>query len=284
MRFSKIIDAKKQRFQAYPFDKFDLSSEILLNLRKPLSAHSETVVSSQATTRQDESAKAFSISVEMKVCRDCNQSLPLEMFSADRRNKDGKQPYCKPCRVKRTRKYCEQNPEKTRSKNSQYREQNCEKLDEYNRQYRKDKSEQIAQRKHEHYLENREAINAWHADYRDRNREMINERQRRYYANNKVAHVKRNAKWRKENPEQFKSHLKKRRALKFGAGEASLTAEQWREILKSFNHRCAYCGERLEKLTQDHVIPLAKGGSHTADNVVPACQSCNSKKGVKIYD
>ena len=28
----------------------------------------------------------------------------------------------------------------------------------------------------------------------------------------------------------------------------------------------------------DHVDCIAKGGRHEADNVVPACRSCNSKK------
>lgn len=28
----------------------------------------------------------------------------------------------------------------------------------------------------------------------------------------------------------------------------------------------------------DHVIPLSKGGHHTASNVVPACGPCNSVK------
>lgn len=31
--------------------------------------------------------------------------------------------------------------------------------------------------------------------------------------------------------------------------------------------------------TTAHLVPLAKGGTHTFSNVVPACQSCNSKKG-----
>jgi 5-methylcytosine-specific restriction endonuclease McrA len=32
-------------------------------------------------------------------------------------------------------------------------------------------------------------------------------------------------------------------------------------------------------LTIDHVIPRSKGGTHTWDNVVIACATCNSKKG-----
>lgn len=56
-----------------------------------------------------------------------------------------------------------------------------------------------------------------------------------------------------------------------------LTYEQWQGILVRHNHCCAYC--RAPKPgTMDHVIPLSRGGSHTASNVVPACRSCNSSK------
>ena len=38
----------------------------------------------------------------------------------------------------------------------------------------------------------------------------------------------------------------------------------------------------MERLTQDHVIPLSKGGQHIKENIVPACPSCNSKKGNRM--
>ena len=31
----------------------------------------------------------------------------------------------------------------------------------------------------------------------------------------------------------------------------------------------------------DHVVPVSKGGSTSADNIIPACQSCNSSKNNK---
>lgn len=59
------------------------------------------------------------------------------------------------------------------------------------------------------------------------------------------------------------------------------TSEQWAVILQEHNHTCHYC-QQTKKLTRDHVIPISKGGNHTASNIVPACQSCNSKKGSKV--
>ncbi len=50
-----------------------------------------------------------------------------------------------------------------------------------------------------------------------------------------------------------------------------------REVLKRDQHRCQYCGSH-RRLTLDHVIPRSKGGLHTWDNVVAACEPCNSTK------
>jgi len=46
-------------------------------------------------------------------------------------------------------------------------------------------------------------------------------------------------------------------------------------------NRCQYCGrrERPEHLTFDHVIPVARGGRKTWENIVTACVPCNRRKG-----
>jgi 5-methylcytosine-specific restriction endonuclease McrA len=51
-----------------------------------------------------------------------------------------------------------------------------------------------------------------------------------------------------------------------------------REVLRRDKHACQYCGS-TKKLTLDHVIPRSKGGKHSWDNVVIACEPCNSRKG-----
>ncbi len=43
---------------------------------------------------------------------------------------------------------------------------------------------------------------------------------------------------------------------------------------------CQYCGARCE-LTFDHVIPRARGGVTSWENVVAACSRCNLRKGSK---
>ncbi|MDV2995377.1 MAG: hypothetical protein N4J56_005031 [Chroococcidiopsis sp. SAG 2025] len=50
-----------------------------------------------------------------------------------------------------------------------------------------------------------------------------------------------------------------------------------REVLRRDNYACQYCGNN-KRLTIDHVIPLSKGGLHTWNNVVAACEQCNQYK------
>lgn len=48
--------------------------------------------------------------------------------------------------------------------------------------------------------------------------------------------------------------------------------------------QCQYCGEtsRAQDLTFDHVVPRAKGGQTSWENIVAACQDCNLRKGSKM--
>ena len=57
-----------------------------------------------------------------------------------------------------------------------------------------------------------------------------------------------------------------------------LTTEQWDEILKNFDYKCAYCGKKLDNPQREHFIPVSKGGGYTISNIVPSCVSCNSSK------
>lgn len=54
-----------------------------------------------------------------------------------------------------------------------------------------------------------------------------------------------------------------------------------KEIFIRDGYTCQYCGVRTSNLTIDHVIPRSRGGLHTWDNVVAACQPCNHRKGGK---
>jgi hypothetical protein len=51
-------------------------------------------------------------------------------------------------------------------------------------------------------------------------------------------------------------------------------------VLQRDGFRCRYCGRTADevKLHADHVVPRAKGGQDTFDNLVAACSDCNLGK------
>ena len=45
---------------------------------------------------------------------------------------------------------------------------------------------------------------------------------------------------------------------------------------------CHLCGKSVTDWHVDHIIPLARGGTHTVGNIAPACPACNLSKGSKL--
>ncbi len=52
-----------------------------------------------------------------------------------------------------------------------------------------------------------------------------------------------------------------------------------KNILRRDNYKCAYCGRSDLMLTVDHIIPKARGGSDSWENLITACTKCNNIKG-----
>ncbi len=52
------------------------------------------------------------------------------------------------------------------------------------------------------------------------------------------------------------------------------------EVFRRDNFACTYCGAKGDgiALHADHVVPRAKGGPDTLDNLTTACQQCNAGK------
>ena len=136
-------------------------------------------------------------------------------------------------------------------------------------------------------------------------KECRNAQSKKYYQENKEKVKATHKKWQKENPEKVKAYSKKwekenpekaraskrlkdskRRAQKRNTQVEVITDELLKEywIKKNIDpQRCFYCEDRpYEHL--EHCIPLSRGGTHTKDNLVPACASCNLSKGTKTPD
>lgn len=84
--------------------------------------------------------------------------------------------------------------------------------------------------------------------------------------------------WKRLHPDRVAVYGGRRRARLRG----DLSGKQWEAILSAHCGACVYCGT-VEDVGQDHIVALARGGEHTATNVVPACGLCNSRKGTKPW-
>lgn len=86
-------------------------------------------------------------------------------------------------------------------------------------------------------------------------------------------------KYYEEKGRQISAQSQRRRRASKRLVEITLSDEEWMVILWHAEGRCFYCGDPWEEM--DHFIPISKGGTHSKENVVPACQFCNRSKGAK---
>ncbi len=103
--------------------------------------------------------------------------------------------------------------------------------------------------------------------------------------------------WIEANPERHRKNRvaaeNRRRARRFGGSEARYTEAQ---VIALWGSDCHLCGKAIDLSAQrkvgkegwrnalhlDHVIPLARGGSDTLENVKPAHGECNVNKSSKL--
>ena len=166
------------------------------------------------------------------------------------------------------KEYYQKNKEKRKIYVKNWQIDNREYLYEYRKKYRKENSERIKEYNRQYDIKYRKE---YFKEYGIKNRERLKKYQYEYF-----------------QTEEGKA-TNQRRKTKRRATERkminTLTAQEWADILEAYNYRCAYCDVEFncELLpTKDHVIPISNGGNNTKENVVPACKSCNSKKGYKL--
>lgn len=119
----------------------------------------------------------------------------------------------------------------------------------------------------------------------DKNKEYREEYDRKYYLRNKEYYSLMHKKFIRENA-GYEAVANQKRVAMMKKLPNTFTLEDWNKAKEHFNFKCAYCEmveeENINKfgrgLEQEHVVPLSKGGPFTADNIIPACRTCNSSK------
>jgi 5-methylcytosine-specific restriction endonuclease McrA len=191
----------------------------------------------------------------VKTCRICGLAKPLDEFHRHRQTSDGRNSYCKPCVKTKNKRRCEAN------------------------------REQIAMQQRQWYLANRERVlEEKRAQYwadpepiREANRRYHREHWPEYFARKRGYYRDKAERYRQENPGRLREYNHKRRA-QIVASRGEATAATIRVLL---TEPCVYC-DSMENIEIDHIVPLARGGTHTPENLAPACRSCNRSKGAKL--
>lgn len=184
-----------------------------------------------------------------KVCATCGVEKPLDAFSPHLGQPQDRASWCRPCAAA------------------------------YARQRRQDpavrQAAALATRKRRQdpavAAQDRASSATWKAEHPEQVRAL----------NNTPAKRERNRTWA-SSPAGRESHRlrsRRRAAAKRGMPD-QLSPAEWAEILDRFNHRCAYCLADTD-LEVEHMQPLSQGGGHSPHNVVPACRSCNARKGTR---
>jgi 5-methylcytosine-specific restriction endonuclease McrA len=168
---------------------------------------------------------------------------------------------------------------KDREASSRWRAANRERHLENCRTYHAENRDEANARRRRDYFANwereRAYRDAWAVDNPDRRREAMH----RHYVKYRERILARNKAWKEANPDRRRAHGSVR-AARLRASEGTFTADEFLALCAELGGRCAYCGEQ-RPLTVDHDIPLSRGGSNFISNIVPACRSCNARKGAK---
>jgi 5-methylcytosine-specific restriction endonuclease McrA len=127
-------------------------------------------------------------------------------------------------------------------------------------------------------------------EYASKNKDKQLVRTNKWRENNRDQYLSLKREWRKrqvalgtlkkypKDSEKHRLRMIERRAKLANNGVFVLLPKEERKLMRG---PCFYC-QATEKITIDHIIPIYKGGRHSIGNLVSACKSCNSSKGVKF--
>ncbi len=198
------------------------------------------------------------------------------------------------------RKWQQSHREQCRASNQKSHQKNKDQRHEY---YLKNR-EKILKKAHERYHNNKESILVQVHEYRAENPDKPCEAAHKYYHSHKQEVLRKASEAYHSRPEKQKHkreytnyyrHTPKGHAVmqqarykRYAAMNGNNSEDLTDLILeiRSSEVTCHICGQKLhgKDCHIDHIIPLSKGGSHTSDNIAPACPKCNIEKGNKILD
>lgn len=234
-----------------------------------------------------------------KACTKCGVVKPLDGFNRHKRGRLGRGQQCRSCISDHMRAYTAATAEAHRAKVAAWRKANPDKVKAYidARYHERDAARAIAEEaraqatqeraarteaarealaakktdgtgyNRAQYLANREQYIAWSAAYRKAHPEIYR---------------KASQEWRDRNPDKVRKSNAVRRARERNA--PVVTPIDRATIWDRDNGICHLCGQPCDPSNWhlEHLMPLARGGSHAPDNVAVSHPSCNRRKHANI--
>lgn len=215
------------------------------------------------------------------VCSICEQSRPIESFYI--RENGRRRAECKACFLERRK--VKRNADLASAQARQ----------RARHQARKDDPAYIQQRRG-HRAKHRDETLVKKAEYRAARRDDLSAKQRERYRKNPDRTKQYCRQWRAANRER-KNASERARRLKNWERTSQLTRitkakrrdriagaryqlRDWQAMCDWFGDACLCCHSSAP-ITVDHVIPLARGGTNTIENLQPLCDKCNKSKGAR---
>lgn len=173
--------------------------------------------------------------------------------------------------------YYQANKEAVRKRTAKWERENPEKRKVHTALYRS-----------RHLDRRRAACKAWY----HRNKAKAIESAIRWKKKNPEKVTAINAACRKRNPEREKAksrrshHLRRTRKRSAVIGNLKIIA-RWEKSVRSKRLAvCFWCKESFpsKKVQADHIVALARGGSHDISNLCSSCPKCNQRKNSKTVE
>lgn len=196
----------------------------------------------------------ISVNLLIKKCNDCGETFHISNFYPIKTG--GWRPTCKPCNNASAAAWQGANREKCSESTSRWRDRDPEHARALDRaRYAKD-----PQKAMKRILE-----------YEKRNRKLCSDKM---LAWSKTPAGRVNA--------AVQTHRRRARLLDAYSPDADARIRE----IRSSTQQCYICGDWLPPgdVTVDHVIPLARGGRHSATNLNPSCSYCNTSKGARSLE
>lgn len=205
-----------------------------------------------------------------KRCSKCRDYFLLSFFNKNKGTKDGYYSYCKKCESETRKEAYQKNinhcREKKKAQAEKFRDKNVIRSKEWYQKNKPHVKNRVMKYREKNLSAYKEYAKGW---------DLKNADKRKGYAKRFLQSPK--------GKEMIHRRNHNRKARIRGA-KGTHTTQQWKDLKIKHNYTCLHCNreEPEIKLTEDHIIPISKGGSNDISNIQPLCQSCNSKKKDKI--